>query len=153
MFPFESILLFLSAASLGIFLGAQIAEAYLLVPYWKRIPADEFFEYYSSFGPSIHKFFAPLTIVATFLPIIAGLTGFFTRSGWNPLLWVMSASTISFFSTYFLFFKNANLKFENRSISDEELPAELVRWGNWHWLRILFEAVAFVCSLVLLLKS
>ena len=35
------ILLLLSSGTLGIFLGAQIAEAVLFVPYWKALKADE----------------------------------------------------------------------------------------------------------------
>jgi len=112
----SEILLISSSSILGVFLGAQIAEAYLLVPYWKALPADEFFELHKVYGSKIHQFFAPL----------------------------------AFFSTYFLYFEKANNSFVDRALCDEELSLELDRWGAWHWGRIFFELIAFVCALVLL---
>jgi hypothetical protein len=36
-------------------------------------------------------------------------------------------------------------------LSNDELPVELQKWSNWHWTRIGFEAIAFACSIVILL--
>jgi len=82
------ILMALSVGFLGIFLGSQITEGVLFVPYWKALSPKEFFELHQNYGP----------------------------------------------------------------ISPEELPAELNRWGNWHWARTAFEFLAFVCSIVGLLS-
>jgi len=49
-------------------------------------------------------------------------------------------------------FKAANKSFADRGLSKEALPAELMRWGNWHWGRIVFEAIAFCTSLLLLIN-
>ena len=146
------LLLLLSSGTLGIFLGAQIAEAVLFVPYWKAMRADDFFELHKAFGKKIYQFFAPLTIAATVLPLIT--VGYNLAYSFKlQLLWIlMGVATLLFFSTYFLYFKKANRSFAERSISNEELPSELVRWGNWHWGRIVFEFIAFGCSLLLLLK-
>jgi len=65
----------------------------------------------------------------------------------------MGLSTLAFFSTYYLYFKNANQKFSDRTLSNNELPVELQKWGNWHWTRIGFEAIAFVCSIIILLNK
>lgn len=148
----SEILLLLSSGVLGIFLGAQIAEAILFVPYWKAMSADDFFELHKTFGKKIYQFFAPLTIAATILPLIT--VGYnLACSSKSQTLWIlMGATTLLFFSTYFLYFKKANRGFAERSLSNEELPSELVRWGNWHWGRIVFELIAFGCSLLLLLK-
>ena len=67
------------------------------------------------------------------------------------LLCVLALATLVFFSTYFLYFKEANQKFADRTLSNEELPSELERWGNWHWFRIVFEAIAFLASVLILL--
>jgi hypothetical protein len=153
MIELEAILLLLSTAVLGIFLGAQIAEACLFVPIWKEMDADDFFEQHQSVGPLIYRFFAPLTIAATVIPLITVLLSLIHDPTQNSLIWVMGASTLAFFSTYSLYFKNANQKFADRTLSNDELPVELQKWGNWHWTRIGFEAIAFVCSIILLLNK
>jgi nitric oxide reductase large subunit len=47
------ILLILSTATLGVFLGTQLAEAALIVPYWKNLSANEFFEFYRVHGQKL----------------------------------------------------------------------------------------------------
>lgn len=145
------ILLLLSSATLGIFLGAQIAEAVLFVPYWKALSPDEFFELHKTYGKKIYRFFAPLTIAATVIPLITAGYSFVFQLEDYILSGLMGFSTLAFFMTYFLYFKKANKSFANRSLNDGALPDELVRWGRWHWGRICFEAIAFGCTLLLLL--
>jgi len=151
MIEINTILLILSAVILGIFLGAQIAEACLFVPIWKQTEPDDFFEQHKSIGPLIYRFFAPLTIAATLIPLITVVFNIFFNSNHSVFFWLMGLSTLAFFSTYFLYFKEANQKFADRSLSNAELPAELVKWGNWHWTRIVFEAIAFLCCVIILL--
>ena len=146
-----TILLLLSCVLLGIFLGAQITEAVLLVPYWKTMEANDFFELHQTYGKKIHQFFAPLTIAATIIPIMsAGYIALFQGKG-MILLVLMGFSVLAFFSTFFLYFKEANRSFADRSLSNDNLLAELIRWERWHWGRIVFEFVAFGCSLLLLI--
>ena len=107
-------LLILSAGILGIFLGAQITEAVLFVPYWKSLRPDDFFELHKTYGKKIHQFFAPLTIAATLIPLAT--VGYqLIQQEDNQLLWgVMGFATIAFFSTYFLYYKKANKSFAMR---------------------------------------
>ena len=151
MFDVNSVLLVSSSIVLGVFLGAQIAEARLFVPIWKTMDPDDFFEQHESVAPLIYRFFAPLTIAATVLPLTTVFVNLTRPSGHPTLFWILGLSTVAFFSTYFLYFKEANQKFADRALSNAELPDELVRWGNWHWLRIGFESVAFTCSAIILL--
>jgi len=151
MIEIGAIFLILSAIILGIFLGAQIAEACLFVPIWKQTEPDAFFDQHKSVGPLIYRFFAPLTIAATVIPLITVVINILFNPNKNLLFWIMGFSTLAFFSTYFLYFKQANQKFADRSLSNAELPNELVKWGNWHWTRIVFEAIAFICCIILLL--
>jgi len=147
----ETLLLF-SSVFLGIFLGSQITEAILFVPYWKALKADDFFKFYRKYGRIIHLFFAPITILATVTPLIT--VGYYTiNQTENKILFgIMGLTTLAFFSTYYLYFKKANKRFTERDLSNEKLPQELKRWGNWHWGRICFEFIAFGCSLLLLLE-
>jgi hypothetical protein len=146
------ILIALSTGVLGIFLGAQITEGVLFVPYWKALPPKDFFELHQTYGKKIYSFFAPLTIIATLIPLLTLGYGFSTNTHSNLPLILMGLFTALFFSTYFLYFKRANKLFTEASISYEDLPAELNKWGNWHWGRIVFEFLAFTCSIVVLVN-
>lgn len=144
------LLLISSAALLGVFLGAQIAEACLFVPIWKQMDADDFFAQHSSVGPLIYRFFAPLTIAATFVPLATVVYNLLIGNPHTALFLLLGGFTLAFFLTYPLYFKAANQKFADRSLSNEELPKELERWGAWHWMRIGFETIAFLVCLYLL---
>lgn len=148
----HKILLLLSTCTLGIFLGTQVVEGALIVPYWKELSADDFFAFYKSYGKKLHQFYAPLTIAATILPIITFISSLFGKSKTDLLMWLMTIFSILFFSTFFVYFKEANLSFTERTISNEVLSQELIKWGKWHWGRVICEAVAFICGFVLLLK-
>ncbi|MFK8102820.1 MAG: hypothetical protein AB8G15_09860 [Saprospiraceae bacterium] len=142
------ILMALSTGALGIFLGAQIAEGALLVPYWKALPPKDFFDLHQRYGKKIYLFFAPLTIIATLLPLSTLTYGVLMNISIQVPMMLMGIFTLLFFSTYYLFFKRANQAFAMASISHEELPAAITKWGNWHWTRIFFEFLAFVCSII-----
>ena len=114
--------------------------------------ADDFFEQHKNVGPVIYKFFAPLTIAAAVIPLVTVLLFLFQSTNHTVLFWIMGISTLAFLSTYFLYFKEANQKFADRSISNDELAGELVKWGNWHWGRIVFEAIAFISCILILFK-
>ncbi|WP_435262961.1 hypothetical protein [Tenacibaculum sp. nBUS_03] len=148
-----AILLLLSSVVLGVFLGAQIAEAFLLVPYWKNLKEDDFFKLHKIYGKKIHRFFAPLTIMAVFFPLITiGVYIIYQKNNNYLLLGIMGFSVIAFFLTYFLYFRKTNKNFSERSIHNKKLKEELIKWGKWHWSRITFEFIAFICSLLLLMK-
>lgn len=142
----------LSTGVLGIFLGAQITEGVLFVPYWKALPPKEFFELHQTYGKKIYQFFAPLTIAATLLPLLTLAYGFYTNVNDQLPLVFMGLFTVVFFSTYYLYFKNANNLFAEARIPYKDLPAELNKWGKWHWGRIVFEFIAFICSIVVLIN-
>lgn len=146
------ILIVLSVGSLGIFLGAQITEAVLFVPYWKALPPKDFFELHQTYGDKIYRFFAPLTIIATVIPLLTSAYGLATTSFDVLPLLLMGCFTLLFFSTYFLYFKNANKRFAEASIPCEDLPVELDRWGNWHWGRVVLECIAFIFSIMALIN-
>jgi hypothetical protein len=146
------IILLLATGTLGVFLGTQLAEAALIVPYWKGLSPDDFFTFYKMYGDKLHQFYSPLTITATILPVIALVWSEMTKQKNDLFMWIMVVFTLLFFSTYFLYFKEANLSFTERTITNEILPYKLIEWANWHWGRVSCETVAFVCGLILLTK-
>ncbi len=147
-----TVLLFTSAIILGIFLGAQICEGVLFVPYWKSLSPKDFFDLHKTFGKKIYQFFAPLTISATVIPLVTTAYSFYSSSESFPATLGMAIFTLLFFSTYFMYFKKANQGFATQSLAFEELPNELNRWGNWHWGRIALEFIAFIFALIALIQ-
>jgi hypothetical protein len=58
------VLTLLAVASLGIFFGAMLTEGFVLVPYWRSLPADAFYSWYRSNDRRLVGFFGPLTWLA-----------------------------------------------------------------------------------------
>ena len=142
----------MSAGILGILTGTQIAEAILFVPYWKGLEPKAFFLLHKTYGPKIYKFFAPLTIAATIIPIATAIYSWYTNSLGMIFSGLMGVFTVLFFCTYFLYFKKANQSFADVSLTDAELPIELNKWEKWHWARIYLEIAALICSLIAIVQ-
>lgn len=138
------LLMAISTGILGIFLGAQITEGVLFVPYWKALAPEDFYELHKTYGKKIYQFFAPLTILATFVPLTAVGYSLFSKPSYPILFYLTGLFTLLFFSTYFLYFKKANKAFAEASIPYKDLPRAISKWGNWHWGRIIFEFMAFI---------
>ena len=142
----------LTAGILGIFAGAQIAEGVLFVPYWKSMKPADFYKDHRNFGQKLYKFFAPLTIAATLIPIGTTIFALLTDAPGKMFALLTGFFTLLFFLTYFMYFKKANQSFTDASLSESELALELIRWGKWHWTRICFEVAALVFALIALTK-
>ena len=140
----------LTAGILGVFAGAQIAEGVLFVPYWKSMDPEAFYENHKTFGPKLYRFFAPLTIAATAVPISTMIYALMTNAPGKIAIIMTGFFTILFFATFFTYFKKANQSFADASLSEKELSAELTKWGNWHWARIYLELAALICVLIAL---
>jgi len=141
-----------SVGILGIFVGTQIAEGALFVPYWKSLTATEFFSLHKTYGPKIYSFFAPITIAATFIPIFTAFYSFYSNSAGQMASIIAGIMALLFFITYPIYFKKANQSFADASLTEDQLPIELIRWGNWHWGRVCLELVAFVGAIVALMQ-
>jgi len=146
------IILLLATGALGVFLGTQVAEAALIVPYWKGLSPDDFFAFYKAYGKKLHQFYSPLTIAATLLPVSSFILSLLTKQKIDILMWIMVVFTLLFFSTFFVYFKEANISFTERTITNEILSHKLSEWANWHWGRVFCETIAFVCGLILLTR-
>ena len=66
----KQFLLVFSVAIFAVFIGSQITEGVILVPYWQSLSTKEFYIYYNNFGPKIGLFYTVLTIIAALIPIV-----------------------------------------------------------------------------------
>src|SRR6188474_1681455 len=70
---------FLAAAGLALFVGALLAEAMVLVPMWRALQPQDFFTLHAAHAHRLYAFFAPLTVGATLLAVVAAVTSVATE--------------------------------------------------------------------------
>jgi Domain of unknown function (DUF1772) len=141
-------LMILTASVLGLFAGSLFTEAFLLVPYFRSLKSSEFYRLHHDFGPRLYRYYAPLTIIATILPLVsaAGIT--LVDPSKSSLSWFAAALGLAIMSTYFLYFRRANLSFAEKRLSEAELGLELTRWSGVHNFRTALAIGAFVVSIL-----
>jgi len=144
------ILFFVSIIIFSIFLGSQITEGFLLVPYWQSLSKTEFYEYYHKFGPLISAFYTTLTIVAVLIPIRISIYCYT-----NKLPSLKYAATSSFFALlvialFYLYFKGTNEQFYGATFDANQLKSTLKSWEFMHWLRVLMEVISLVFLIITL---
>ena len=141
---------FLAAAGLGLFVGALLTEAIVLVPMWRALEPHEFFTLHAAHAHRLYAFFAPLTVTATTLVIAAAVTSIATNRSPNSASVAAAVLALVILSTYGLYFRRANASFAEASVTSEALPGELARWAAWHWFRTIVGLVALASALLAL---
>ena len=135
---------YFSLAIFGIFLGSQITEGVILVPYWQSLSSEAFYAYYQAFGPLLGAFYTPLTIIAAIIPIIFLVLSYIKKSPAVPYFLTSTILSILFILCFFLYFKGANELFYQGALNPVKLKQELITWSTWHWGRIGLELLALV---------
>jgi hypothetical protein len=143
---------YLLIAVFSIFIGSQITEGVLLVPYWQSLSSVDFYAYYDEFGPSIGKFYTVLTVIAAFIPIVLSVYCKLTNSNALKFSLISSFFAIVFVSSFYIYFKETNELFYQAAFSDVGLKNELVTWSYWHWGRIVIEFIS-LCFLFFALNK
>lgn len=139
---------FLAAAGMGLFVGALLAEAMVMVPMWRTLPPQEFFRLHAAHAHRLYSFFAPLTVSATCLALAAGVLSMTVEHPGRLASVVTAVLALLMLLTYFLYFQRANTSFAQATVAPEDLSAELARWAAWHWLRTILGLFALVTALL-----
>jgi hypothetical protein len=142
-----------AALSLGLLAGALLAEDRLLVPYWRTLPADEFYALHPTYGPLLYRFFAPLTMAAPPAAVLAAVQVVIQSGPAAPRsLSAIAAATLTcgLVAIYLVYFKAANEAFARHAVAAADLPAALARWATWHRARVIVCVAAFGLCLVTL---
>lgn len=145
-------LLILSIAFFSIFIGAQITEGVLLLPYWQSLSSVEFYAYYDKFGPFIGQFYTALTIPAALIPIVLSIYCKSIKSNALKHALVSAFFALLFVASFYIYFKGANESFYQASLNNMELKNELVTWGYWHWGRIAIECISLFFLILSVIK-
>jgi Domain of unknown function (DUF1772) len=141
-------LMIVSASVLGLFAGSLLTEALLLVPFFRSLHVDEFYRLHDDFGPRLYRYYAPLTISATVLPLAAAAGITLVDPAKSSLAWLAAALSLAIMSTYFFYFRRANQSFAEKRLSEAELGLELTRWSGVHNFRTALAMGAFVVSII-----
>ena len=145
---FCDVIQLLSAGSIGLLVGALLAEGAIFIPYWRSLPSDRFYSLHKEYGPRLYRFFAPLTVAPSILSVAAaGFCVWTEAAGRWPTL---AASVLFIFvlATYATYFKHANARLATASLSAYELALELNRWESWHWVRVVLGIFSFGAALL-----
>lgn len=137
-----------SAGLLGLFAGAMLTEGFVLVPYWRSLPADAFFAWYAVNDRRLMAFFGPVTSAAAVVTLAAALAA--VGAG-LPGRWAASASAalmLGCVAVFFAWFEQANASFSAASVPAGELPKALARWAAWHHARTLVALLALALMLL-----
>lgn len=137
----------------AIFLGAQITEAFLLVPYWQSLSAQEFYAYYENFGPTIGRFYTILTVAAALVPITVAVRRLFTKSDGVVYAILSALFAVLFILCFYIYFKSTNAQFYLRAFNEMNLGKELIVWSYWHWGRIGLEILSLIFLIMAFGKS
>lgn len=144
------VLQMISSLALGLLVGSLLAEAMILVPYWRSMEPKEFLSLHSTLGPRLFLYFAPLTILATIFPVLAAVVPVILGATFHWLSLVPAIITLLMLAIYMGYFKGANDSFKTGSVGVEGLSEELTKWAKWHWIRVALGIVAFITSLLVI---
>ncbi|BAJ01729.1 hypothetical protein [Shewanella violacea] len=140
-----------SCLALGLLVGSLLTEAMILVPHWRTMEPKEFLSLHHTLGPRLFMYFAPLTILATIIPVLSGVMPLILGTSSHWISRVPAIITLIMLAIYFGYFKGANESFKSGTVGVEGLAEELKKWAKWHWIRVILGIVAFFTSLLVIL--
>ena len=149
----SDLLRYLAAASLGIFAGAMLTEAGVLVPYRRSLAPAEFLRWYAANAQRLLAFFSPVTAVSAVLAILAAVASLWEG---HPGRWYALAAAVLavvMVASFFVYFEQANASFAAATIHLDAVAIELTRWGAWHNARTALSVAALAASLLSIWQS
>ena len=138
----------MAVTALGLTAGALLAEGAVLVPFWRSVPPERFLAWYKDNAARLQNFFGPLEIAAALLIFAAAGLAWVRQADGRLLLTASAMLTLAVLAVFPLYFQRANTSFATGTIAAGQVPAELRRWGAWHWVRTVLAAAAFACATV-----
>lgn len=145
-----TVLLALAAGALGIFAGAMLTEAGVLVPWWRSLSAAEFHAWYAANDRRLLHFFGPPTTAAAVLALAAAGAAFAEGHPGRWLALLAALLMLAALASFFVYFRAANAAFAAASTPPAALPGALARWAAWHRARTVVALAALAASLLAL---
>jgi hypothetical protein len=137
-----------ATSALGVSAGALVAEAGVLVRFWRSERPEAFLAWYRRHAALLVGFYGPLEIAAVGLAA-AALVANWLHPTMATTPWVVAlVSSFAVLAAFPLYFQKANASFASGSIAVEHVPDELRRWARWHQGRTALAILAFVAAAV-----
>ena len=133
---------------LGVTAGAMMAEAALLVPYWQSLQPSEFFDWYASNAGRLVAFYSPIEVASAVVALAVALAHTLQSQRGAGMWWVAAALSVGVIAMFFIYFKDANESFANRTVADDAFAATLATWAQWQWARVALGCMAFLASIL-----
>lgn len=138
----------LATLALGLSAGAVLAEAAVLVPWWRSLPADRFLSWYAANASRLFDFFGTVEIVSTVLAVVAGVLYRHQAVGSRGFFIAAAVLAVAVLVPFPLYFEQVNASFADGTIPLDQVAAELARWAAWHWVRTGLATAAFALTLL-----
>lgn len=145
-------IMYLAVSIFAIFIGSQITEGAILVPYWKSLSAEQFYGYYQEFGPSIGQFYTILTIVAALIPLAFSIYSKAINSSAFKYALISTFFALLCIGCFYVYFKGTNELFYQAALDDMALKNELINWNYWHWSRVFIECLSLLFLIFAMIK-
>lgn len=146
--PIAEILRILAALALGLFAGSMLTEALVLVPFWRALAPEAFLAWYAQNDARLLDYFGPITSVAGVTAVASAMMTALARHPSRGITAVAAVLMVAVVSTFYLYFRDVNLRFAAGSIAPEAVAGELARWAAWHWARTVVSVLAFTLALL-----
>ena len=137
----------LSVAALGVFLGANITEGCLLVPYWRSLAPADFFAWYATNDRRLLGFFGPLTTITVLIVLATAAIAVWTRAAGRWPMAIAAGLMVVAVLMFPLYFQGVNARFAGGIIAPADLPGALARWELWHWVRTAIAGGALLAAM------
>lgn len=145
MFNLARILNLLAVISLGLFSGAFLFIALVVVKFWQAVEPDVFLNWMNDHFFRFPTLMVPLNMISLVLAIAALGTAWKSQPE-NRLALGLSAICILVCTiTFPLYFAGANAEFLNRTLAVPQIARAIDTWATWHWVRtgLAFAALIF----------
>lgn len=137
-----------AAGLLGLAAGALLAEAAILVPWWRSLEPAAFLAWYADHAHALFLFFAPLEIGAALLAVAAAALERWVGKPDGAFQLASALLAVGVLAAFPLYFEDANAAFASGSLPLDAVPDELTRWARWHWARCALSGSAFLAALL-----
>ena len=121
----------------------------MLVPYWRKMPPEEFLRLHHTLAPTLFRFFAPLTVLGTLLPTLHAVIGTLALQTVSRYSWAAAVISLGVLAIYFGYFRPANQSFEEGS-DGAEAANTLRTWTAWHYVRTVATSMVFLACVLAL---
>jgi len=138
----RSAALVLATVALGLTAGALLAEAAVVIPWWRTLTPQAFFDWYAANTSRLFWFYGPLEAVSAVLVLV---TAVLVRDRYFVLALLLSLAVLALFPLYF---ERVNASFEAAAIDPGELATVLAQYERWHWVRTLLGIGAFAAAVL-----